>query len=204
MMAAAFGSVEELKRLISIVPTIDVQDKEQRTPLIHAVLQNRLECVIILVRHGANANLQTQNGWTALYIAANKGLKNIALFLLNTNADEHDNPTVSVDTANSRGATPLMMACSRGSYEISEALIKKNADINFADHYGWTPIMKAADNGHLHIVELLASNGARLNDQDKQGSSALMKAASKGYVDIVNYLIMIGADVLQHDKVCEL
>jgi ankyrin repeat protein len=56
--------------------------------------------------------------------------------------------------------TPLAEACFNGYYDIVELLIRKGADVNFADALDNTPLHRACEGCHLEIVKLLIDHGA--------------------------------------------
>jgi len=146
---------------------VNKQDREQRTALINAVLNDKEDCVTLLTENGANPNLYSRNGWTPLYIAANKGYTNIATKLLfqygrNSTTKGTSYHTLNVDMAiqNTVGGTVLMVASMQGHYQIVESLLRSGADVNVKDKQNWTALMKAADKGNLEVVKLLLANGA--------------------------------------------
>ena len=172
MTAAIGGFVDILEFLLNPGPGIakaDVnkQDREQRTALINAVLNNRADCVIVLMEYGADPNLYSKSGWTPLYIAANKGYTEIAKTLLfqygsNSPMKGTSYHALNVDMAiqNTVGGTVLMVACMQGHYEIVKCLLESGADVNVKDKQNWTALMKAADKGHVELVKLLLAYGA--------------------------------------------
>lgn len=89
----------------------------------------------------------------------------------------------------------LLLAVSRGYYEIAKVLISAGADVNFEGIHGNTPLMLASSNGYESIVKLLLDNRADVNKRSRIGSTALMNAASAGYVNIVKMLLDKNADV---------
>jgi ankyrin repeat protein len=58
-------------------------------------------------------------------------------------------PKTDVNTLNSKGESPLMLAAIKGNVDIAERLIKKGADVNKT---GWTPLHYAASSGQLAII----------------------------------------------------
>ena len=68
----------------------DVNLKDSRwgnTPLIHASYHGRQKIIDRLVRHGANLNAQSNNGWTALHVAVGQEHLAVVGQLLRTGAD---------------------------------------------------------------------------------------------------------------------
>ncbi|KAF7667011.1 hypothetical protein LDENG_00083310 [Lucifuga dentata] len=52
-----------------------------------AVLSGNLECVKLLVYHGADIHQRDEEGWTPLHMACSDGFPHIARYLLSLNAD---------------------------------------------------------------------------------------------------------------------
>jgi ankyrin repeat protein len=68
----------------------DVNLKDSRwgnTPLIHASYHGRQKIIDRLVRHGANLNAQSNNGWTALHVAVGQEHLAVVSQLLRAGAD---------------------------------------------------------------------------------------------------------------------
>ena len=86
---------------------------------------------------GADLNMQTQDGTTALIFAASNGHLKIVTLLVNNGAE-----TNLVDKF---GATALMYACEKGFFEIVKILIQKDAtNLNSKDYNGSTSLMFCA------------------------------------------------------------
>ncbi|XP_059497240.1 B-cell lymphoma 3 protein-like isoform X2 [Stegostoma tigrinum] len=67
---------------------IDAVDiKSGKTPLVHAVENNSIDMVTLLLQHGANVNLQTYSGNTALHCCSGRGFLEIVKVLLKNGAD---------------------------------------------------------------------------------------------------------------------
>jgi len=196
MEAAGSGSVEVIKFLLNpgrnhAPADIDKQDtRELHTALTKAALHNRLDCVAVLLENGANPLLQTKNGWTILYIAANKGDIAMVNFIL-----EIVPCRAFIETKSTAGATALMIASSRGHYEIVVSLVASGADVNSLDEHGGSVLLRAAEKGHTRITELLLQRGAQVDLKDKQGCTAMIRAANNRHVDVVRLLIRGGASV---------
>jgi ankyrin repeat protein len=65
----------------------NVEDNQLDTPLMSAVLNERLDTVKVLLKNGANPNVQDENGWTPLQQAVYEGFIKIVKVLLENNAD---------------------------------------------------------------------------------------------------------------------
>ncbi len=131
---------------------------------------------------------------------------------------------VDINSSDSYGCTPLMLAAGWGRIEITrlliksgatydsrylrsfaaaglndlvEELIKKGADINAVDEYGYTALMLAADNGHTDTAILEINNGAKYDAKykTKYGSTYLQFFAKIGLNEYIKELLNQGADI---------
>uniref|UniRef100_A0A2K6M5H8 BCL3 transcription coactivator n=1 Tax=Rhinopithecus bieti TaxID=61621 RepID=A0A2K6M5H8_RHIBE len=100
------GLLEKLKDLPS--PPQDI--KSGRSPLIHAVENNSLSMVQLLLQHGANVNAQMYSGSSALHSASGRGLLPLVRTLVRSGADS--------SLKNCHNDTPLMVARSRRVIDI--------------------------------------------------------------------------------------
>ncbi|XP_043853743.1 B-cell lymphoma 3 protein isoform X1 [Dromiciops gliroides] len=90
---------------------IDAVDiKSGRSPLIHAVENNSLAMVQLLLQHGANVNAQMYSGSSALHSASGRGLLPLVRTLVRSGADS--------SLKNCHNDTPLMVARNRRVIDI--------------------------------------------------------------------------------------
>ncbi|XP_076987612.1 B-cell lymphoma 3 protein isoform X2 [Tamandua tetradactyla] len=90
------------------VDSVDI--KSGRSPLIHAVENNSLSMVQLLLQHGANVNAQMYSGSSALHSASGRGLLPLVRTLVRSGADS--------GLKNCHNDTPLMVARSRRVIDI--------------------------------------------------------------------------------------
>lgn len=138
--------------------SVDVnrKDKEGRTPLMLAIMDNNVDKVKQLIKAGANVNVISNKGNTPLLIATGYDVsREIIQALLDAGADV--NFSAAVD-----GISPLhISAMTTSNPEIIELLLKAGADIEHRTKNGKTPIMVAVQvNSNPEIVKVLLANGA--------------------------------------------
>uniref|UniRef100_A0A4W4FS50 EF-hand domain-containing protein n=1 Tax=Electrophorus electricus TaxID=8005 RepID=A0A4W4FS50_ELEEL len=96
--------------------------------------------------------------------------------------------------------TPLMAACSSGSYQMAQFLITLGADVNACDQFNWTPLHHACHAGQMDIIELLVQSGAMVDAVALNGATPLMRAIESCRLSCVDYLIGAGAKVQAQNK----
>ena len=97
----------------------------------------------------------------------------------------------NINAANSRGWTPLMLACRYGLSEVAKLLIAKGAALDTKNCGGFTAIMLACFEGEAELVRIMAQRGASI-DVDVDGWTPLMIAARYGHVETVKVLVGLG------------
>ena len=117
------------------------------TPLIVAAGKEYEEMVLMLLSHGADVNMTSKYGSTALSESAVKGNLAIVKKLLEAGA--------FVDSANKWGKTPLMWAADYGHVETVEILLKAGANPKLEDEDGLTALDFAQQGNHQGVVNLL-------------------------------------------------
>ncbi|XP_044259128.1 protein fem-1 homolog CG6966 isoform X1 [Tribolium madens] len=139
---------------------------------------------------------------SVVYNAARDGnLSRLKYYLHGNKGKEEVSMLVAAKTS---GATPLVIACRNGHYDVAEYLIERcHADIEQPGSVmfdgetieGAPPLWCAAAAGHLDIVKLLISHGAKVNSTTRTNSTPLRAACFDGHLDIVKYLVQHGADI---------
>lgn len=154
--AAEMGDTARLRPLVEewsgnpILNWADL-DKRGQTPLIQAARGGFLEIVQLLVEHGADVNVASSSGKTALSWSAYKGHVQIVQFLL---AQEG----IDVNKPDNHGSTALIKTALCGNIELVRMLLKHGADPNKVDNCGAGPLSYASND---HIEALLWEKGAR-------------------------------------------
>jgi ankyrin repeat protein len=102
------------------------------------------------------SSLDSPRFWNALQLAAVHGHADISAKLLDklhkSGADSHINAT------NASGFTPLILASSRGHFDVASLLLKRGADVNRASSRGYTALLCAGRYGFRRVVARLLEN----------------------------------------------
>nr|XP_022902304.1 transient receptor potential channel pyrexia-like [Onthophagus taurus] len=167
-VAAAMGSPEILKLLLSYGASVSVQCGAERQTALHlAAADGELKCVEILLDSGADIESKNRKHQTPLHLATLYQSTEILELLLKRGA--------SPNARDIDGRTPLHTAIVKfsRSCDIPKTLLNAGADVNQPDIYGYTPLHLAALNEFSQCVMLLLSFGANMTARTNGGISAL-------------------------------
>jgi ankyrin repeat protein len=130
-----------------------------------------------LVRSGADPNAWSNDGFTALHLAAFFGQPEAARLLIERGANLE---AVARNIRFAAGAHPLHSAVAAQDIEISRLLLEAGADPNSTQHGGFTPLLEAAQLADADMVDLLLGHGADPRARLEDGRSAVDLAEQAG------------------------
>lgn len=172
--ACRLGDTDLLQASLSSYPSgINAIDgKLGWTGLYRSVICGHSNTVELLLTSGADPNLKTHMGDTALHQAADNHRLEIASLLLKY----HSNPNIQQND----GETPLHIACFKGDEEMVQLLLTHKADPNIQNNlFNKTPLHYAVDYSYSGVISLLLKYGANVDIQDKHGKRAKEIARSE-------------------------
>ena len=137
-------------------------------PLLNAARARRLNELDQLARDGADLNQVTEDGRTALHVAASFGNYDVITWLAEAGAD--------VNARDATGATPLITACAKRKPKAVQRLLQAKADISLADEEGSTALHQACRHHDPESMALLLDHGADAGLLNKAGDSPLLLA----------------------------
>ena len=115
---------------------IDATDRDGRTALINAVIENKFEFLLWLLENGANPDHQDRIGYSALHFAGQEKLVMIARLLLEKGA----NPNVPDIHGNTALWTAIFHAkLPTDEQGVVKLLLKHGADPDHVNRHGKTP-----------------------------------------------------------------
>ena len=131
-------------------------------------------------------NVQKNDGWTALHLAASQGRESIAGSLLARDAD------MRISTKD--GSTASHIAMKNRHERMIQILLVHGADPNLQVLYEWTSLIFAAGYGPEDAVKLLLASNADLNLRSIDGQTPLyVTAAFAGLANTITLLLNAGS-----------
>ena len=170
--------------------------------------------------NGADLDLKTNEGNTALLLAASQGAKGAIKVLVEAGADvnvkgpaewsalhfavDQDDLEVigilcdggaDVNAMCKEHKTPLMLAVMKVWGKAVRVLLDKCADPNLRDLHGWSALHMAAESKEtIEILQLLINNGAYVDELTNKGNTALALAVLKNSIGSAKVLLHGKAD----------
>ncbi|KAK2830574.1 hypothetical protein Q5P01_018505 [Channa striata] len=186
--AAQRGLLEICYMLIQAGAQVDAQDKDMRTPLLEAIINNHIEVARYLIQNGARVYHAEEDGYTGLHHAAKLGNLEIVSMLLETGQ-------VDVNAQDNGGWTPIIWAAEHKHVEVIQALLNRGADVTINDKELNVCLHWAAYAGNVDIAELVLNAGCFLSSVNMHGDTPLHIAAREGYLECVTLFLSRGADI---------
>lgn len=188
-IAAWNGYIEILRVLKELGADLEIRDDNGNTPLHTAVGYSQIEAVKVLKELGCDIHATYgKNSWTALHLAAPKGLTEIIKCLVEFGAD--------LKTRTRLGFTPLHMASAYGMTETIRALKELGADLEAPADDHMTSLHVAANRGQVESIKVLKALGANIAAVTKKhGLTPLHLAAGNGDIEAIKVLKELGANL---------
>ena len=191
------NSGEILRCLIENGADVNGVNKVKHTPLTIAAIRDHINALTLLIKHGADVDLQDSDGYKALHFAVYGSdiSSEILSCLIGVGAD--------VNARTNNGVTPLMIAAEEGHINAVTSLVKCGANVDLQDKDGQTALHHAMQSPQASICEVLScliKNGADVNAHTFHNETPLMLASHDDHVNVVTFLIKHGADVDLQDK----
>lgn len=156
--AASIGDKEVLLHIIKRSPEqTNTYAVDGFTPLGLASFFGNTEIVKILVDHGANPNMASNNQFkvTPLHSACAVSNYDIAEILIENGAD--------VNVKQMQNVTPLHSAAHNGQTKLVKLLIDNGAEIDSKMDNGQTPLFMAEEKEYKEVIDLLKKKGKAQN-----------------------------------------
>ncbi|XP_051949418.1 histone-lysine N-methyltransferase EHMT2 isoform X2 [Xyrauchen texanus] len=186
--AAQRGLLEICYLLVQAGAKVDAQDKTLRTPLLEAIVNNRIDVVKYLIQSGACVYHAEEDGSTGLHHAAKLGNLEVVTLLLSTGQ-------VDLNAQDSGGWTPVIWAAEHRHIDVIRALLNRGANVTIQDKEMNVCLHWASFAGSVEIAELVLNAGCPLSSVNLHGDTPLHIAAREGFIDCVTLFLSRGADI---------
>lgn len=223
------GKIDEAKELIrSKKVNLDEKDKDDRTPLMHAVFLGDAGLITFLIENGADVDITTKNGKTALQMLEilmkpkEKGKKaraeyNTLVELFRKASKKQPQQTqivipmqrveqpgmtfVQIPQQQQRSNMLLEAVKANNVNEVKRLLALQQFNINIKDNDGNTLLLLALKQRNKDLAHLLINAGADVTIADNRGQTPLMLSLFFDDIEIMQSLLKKGAHIdAQNEK----
>jgi serine/threonine-protein phosphatase 6 regulatory ankyrin repeat subunit B len=155
--------------------------------------EQNLETVGLLLKHGANVNMQNNQGMSALMIAVEEE----ATYIISEFLVKHGAYT-GLRTFNG-GLSVLMIASRKGNTKVVHMLLEHGAYVNAQSSNGWSALMFANENGYENTAQILKKYGGKVymqpDDSEMMKWLELVIACENSLTSDVDHLQKRGVNV---------
>jgi len=157
------NDLDALLQAIDNGEDLEQLNEDEHTPLMYACFKGNERFVNILLDKGANVDVSTFDGETALSFAVSQ--KTISLPTIERLAGANN-----VNIAHEDGTTPLMIACMHGRVDVVKFLLTKHIEVNDINNEGLTAmghleLYHGPNEKRLAIAQLLIDAGTKVQDR---------------------------------------
>ncbi|KAI4828656.1 hypothetical protein KUCAC02_022735 [Chaenocephalus aceratus] len=163
--------------------------------------RGRLDCLEVIIAHGADVNITDGAGFNALHLAAKHGQSECLKRLLQGRRFIMQRSAVacpalrplwdfkaSLDVQDGDGETPLILAAQMSRVELCVFLLGRGANANIQDNQGRSALMLACESDSIETVEALLRGGANTQLEDALGHNAIDYSITTGNQLIIEML----------------
>ena len=165
---------------------VHAKDYYEYTALMYAVENANINCLRILIAHGAEVNIdKTKEQAISLAFAELQDQSKHSSIVITGIFDLLLDNVVDVNKA-------LSLAISLDSVECIKKLIAKGANLDYNNGYVWKML---SEYGRVDLLKCLLDHGIDKDVTDKNGRSLLWWVTKSGKVDAISYLLGLGVKV---------
>ncbi|XP_068604001.1 dynein axonemal heavy chain 12 [Brachionichthys hirsutus] len=160
----------------------DLQNDEQDSPLVAAILNDQYDLATLLLRYNAKVDQMGQLNRTALHESAFLGLENFVHLLLEAGA----NP----NACDVKRKAPLALAAQNGHLNVVDVLLQKGAHV-WCESEAGSVMFDAAASGNPDVISLLLDHGADPNLPLYSGHLPIHRLAYHGHILALERIIPV-------------
>jgi ankyrin repeat protein len=153
MWTAEQGHFQVVDILTKQNTDVNMRDKYGYTALLIAAKNRRWDVAKLLSQRHADVTICDWSCNNVLHLAAESGHTEFVAYLLDTKQ-------IDIECCNSHQQTPLWLAAQSGRLQVTDLLLKHNANLHVKDKDGFTPLEAATAGCHLDVAQLLLEHGA--------------------------------------------
>ena len=186
--ASGVGEKEALQVIIDHGADVNAKNKLNHTALMLASGNGNVDVMNMLIKTGADPDIEDANGNTWLHYAMYGDFnKEVLKVIIDYGAD--------VNAKNKENITALMLGSKTGNTDGINVLLQAGANQAIVDDDGNTWLHYAASGvNSKEALQVIIDHGADVNAKNKQNRTALMLASKKGNIDGINVLLKAGAN----------
>lgn len=190
-MFAISGNRKKLQEAINTGSyDINETDNMGRTPLIYSVLVEQMDCVILLLKSGANPDKPDGDGRTALHWAAYQGNHKLVKLIIGK--------CKMKSAYDKEGRTPLHLSISHDNIKVIQIILKylDRAEVDAIDNKSMTALCWAVFYERIEHTKLLLSHGASRSILDSEGRSVLHWTSQNKTHTLISLLLEEGCNTI--------
>ncbi len=167
------GSSVGAEEIAALGDIAAVRDKSEWSLLMIAAMRGRIPCVELLIAAGADVNLTSEEGLSAIHLAALSGELDACKLLLDAKALIDQKEYL-------RRQTPLMLAARCNHTHVAKLLLSHKASVRSEDCDGQSALIWAL-NGPLALIDSVLEAKADVTKKNNFGQEPLHYAANRSY-----------------------
>ena len=186
--AFSSGNWQVVRELLSKNPDLDANCADENgESAVHLASKVEGDALPFLLERGANPDLISPDGYTALCKASKNGFTENMKLLLQYGAN--------IEHQSSRGFTPLLLATYARQNDAVQLLLNNGADINATLYKGTGAMYLALLNYDATVVDSLLTRGIKYSSPNNYGTTPLCIACDRGLEKVVQQLLELSAGV---------
>jgi ankyrin repeat protein len=173
--------IDIVSLLIKAGADVNKWDRDEESPLCHALKKKNKKIISLLIKAGANVK-ESYSGMPFLCMAINRKDIDIVALLLKAGA--------YTDELKTRGwCSPLYQAIEVDNIEIVKLLLQQGTDVDAVGTYGLVALNEAIRKQNKDMVKLFLVHGADMHKIDKNKQNAMQVAIEVGNAEILDVLL---------------